>query len=227
MDCASLILSSIQLPINNSDNQVDTSTTINVDTSATIDVDQQQMVKTLGVVCLTGDGKKFYKMDVPDFVNPLNGKLFKTLEDALHFYKSYVKLSGFEARKSTEYKRKDGKVKLSGLLLLALMWLKELLTVYSQSPHKMREIEDILSKSLVEDASQDMHDNECGREELFITKTLKPLLSKFLHAKFFHEVKIMCDISKMTGCNIIGTWAIHIMTLKTCFTRSYKDGKQN
>ncbi|GKA10244.1 FAR1-related sequence 5-like protein, partial [Tanacetum coccineum] len=76
----------------------------------TIDVDQQQMVKTL------------------DSVKPLKGKLYNTLEDALHFYKTYAKLSGFEARKSTEYKRKDGKVKQKyfvcsreGFKLIALM----------------------------------------------------------------------------------------------------------
>ncbi|GKB81788.1 hypothetical protein Tco_0948683, partial [Tanacetum coccineum] len=49
--------------------------------------------------------------------------------------------------------------------------LKELLTVCSQSPDEMREIEDMLSKSVVEDTSQDMHDNESEREELFITKS--------------------------------------------------------
>ncbi|GJW35341.1 FAR1-related sequence 5-like protein [Tanacetum coccineum] len=77
----------------------------------TIHVDQQQMVKTLGIVHVTDDGVKFYKLDVPDSVKPLKGKLFNTLEDALHFYKTYAKLSGFEARKSTEYKRKYGKIK--------------------------------------------------------------------------------------------------------------------
>ncbi|GJX85935.1 FAR1-related sequence 5-like protein [Tanacetum coccineum] len=55
-------------------------------------------------------------------------QMVKTLEDALHFYKTYAKLSGFEARKSTEYKRKDGKVKQKyfvcsreGFKLIALM----------------------------------------------------------------------------------------------------------
>ncbi|GKD26239.1 FAR1-related sequence 5-like protein, partial [Tanacetum coccineum] len=77
----------------------------------TIDVDQQQMVKTLGIVRLKDDGVKFYKPDVQDSVKPLKGKLFNTLEDALHFYKTYAKLNGLEAKKSTEYTRKDGKVK--------------------------------------------------------------------------------------------------------------------
>ncbi|GJT54829.1 FAR1-related sequence 5-like protein isoform X1 [Tanacetum coccineum] len=112
MDCALSILSSMQLPINNGDNQAVTSDATVVEPDAqTIDVDQQQMVKTLGIVRLRDDGVKFYKPDVSDSVKPLKGKLFNTLEDALHFYKTYAKLSGFEARKSTEYKRKDGKVK--------------------------------------------------------------------------------------------------------------------
>ncbi|PWA72376.1 Armadillo-type fold [Artemisia annua] len=114
-----------------------------------------------------------------------------------------------EDKRKNEAKGKKDNEDRKGLLL-ALMCLKELLTVGSQSPDEMREIEDMLSKSVVEDASQDMHDNESEREELFITKILKPLLSKLLHAKFFHEVEILCDISKMIGCNVIGTWATHM-----------------
>nr|GEV83278.1 hypothetical protein [Tanacetum cinerariifolium] len=79
MDYVLSILSSIQLPINNSDNQVDTSATIDVDTSVTMDADQQQMVKTLGVVRLTDDGKKFYKPDVPDSMKPI--KVFKMMKE--------------------------------------------------------------------------------------------------------------------------------------------------
>nr|GEY54235.1 hypothetical protein [Tanacetum cinerariifolium] len=112
MDCSSSILSSIQLPINNGNNQAVTSDATVVEPDAqTIDVDQQQMVKTLGIVRLTDDGVKSYKPDVSDSVKPLKGKLLNTLEDALHFYKTYAKLSGFEARKSTQYKRKDDKNK--------------------------------------------------------------------------------------------------------------------
>ncbi|GJS53200.1 FAR1 DNA binding domain, zinc finger, SWIM-type, MULE transposase domain containing protein [Tanacetum coccineum] len=86
------------------------------------------MVKTLGIVRVKDDGVKFYKPDVPDCMKPLKGKLFNTLEDALHFYRTYAKLSGFEARKSTEYKRKDGKIKQKyfvcsreGFKLIAIM----------------------------------------------------------------------------------------------------------
>ncbi|GKA43845.1 FAR1-related sequence 5-like protein [Tanacetum coccineum] len=109
MDCALSILSSMQLPINNGDNQVVMSSdaTIVEPDVQTIDVDQHQMVKTLGIVRLRDDRVKFY-----DSVKPLKGKLFNTLEDALHFYERYAKLSGFEARKSIEYKRKDGKLEI-------------------------------------------------------------------------------------------------------------------
>ncbi|GJV80720.1 FAR1-related sequence 5-like protein [Tanacetum coccineum] len=76
MDCALSILSSMQLPINNGDNQAVTSDATVVEPDAqTIDVDQQQMVKTLGIVRLTDDGVKFYKLDVSDSVKPLKGKL--------------------------------------------------------------------------------------------------------------------------------------------------------
>ncbi|PWA54070.1 FAR1 DNA binding domain, Zinc finger, SWIM-type, MULE transposase domain, FHY3/FAR1 family [Artemisia annua] len=68
------------------------------------------MRKTLGIVRVAEDGKKFYKPDVSDDVKPLKGKFFKTLEDGIQ-YKTYAKLSGFEVRKSIQYNRKDGKLK--------------------------------------------------------------------------------------------------------------------
>ena len=83
-----------------------------VDTSGLIDVDNMRMSKTLGLVRLADNGKFFYQPDVLGVVKPLKGNLFKTLEDALNFYKTYTKLSGFDFRKSTQYNRKDGKVKL-------------------------------------------------------------------------------------------------------------------
>ena len=82
-----------------------------VDACEPIVVDNLRMRKTLGIVRVAEDGKKFYKPDVSDDVKPLKGKLFNTLEDGIQFYKTYAKLSGFEVRKSTQYNTKDGKLK--------------------------------------------------------------------------------------------------------------------
>ncbi|XP_024961417.1 Fanconi anemia group I protein [Cynara cardunculus var. scolymus] len=114
-----------------------------------------------------------------------------------------------------------------GLIFLALMCLKELLKVSSQNLDEMREIEDMLAHAVGEDASRDVleaedDDNEQvnginnQREELFITKIVKPLFSELLHAKFYHEVEILCDITNMIGSmssvrsNLLGAWAIYI-----------------
>ncbi|PWA71631.1 FAR1 DNA binding domain, Zinc finger, SWIM-type, MULE transposase domain, FHY3/FAR1 family [Artemisia annua] len=82
-----------------------------VDSCDPIVVDNVRMRKTLGIVRVAEDGKKFYKPDVSDDVKPLKGRLFNTLEDGIQFYKTYAKLSGFEVRKSTQYNTKDGKLR--------------------------------------------------------------------------------------------------------------------
>ncbi|KAI3691576.1 hypothetical protein L6452_31372 [Arctium lappa] len=131
-----------------------------------------------------------------------------------------------------DQKKKDAKGKKDnedrkGLIFLALMCLKELLTISSQNLDEMREIEDMLSDAVGADASTDVLDPEGDhneppnginnqREELFITKIVKPLFSELLHAKFYHEVEILCDIANMIGntsnvrSNLLSAWAICI-----------------
>ncbi|PWA82339.1 FAR1 DNA binding domain, Zinc finger, SWIM-type, MULE transposase domain, FHY3/FAR1 family [Artemisia annua] len=48
------------------------------------------MRKTLGLVHVAEDGKKFYKPDVSDGVKLLKGKLFKTLEDDGKLKQKYI-----------------------------------------------------------------------------------------------------------------------------------------
>ncbi|CAH1453879.1 unnamed protein product [Lactuca virosa] len=108
-------------------------------------------------------------------------------------------------QKKKEAKGKKDEDDKKGLVLLALICLKELLTICSQSPDEMREIEDMLSDSLVEDEPLNIQ-----REEVFITKIVKPLFSKLLQAKFFHEIEVLCDIAKIIGCKTVGDWAIRI-----------------
>ncbi|KAL4565776.1 hypothetical protein LXL04_029881 [Taraxacum kok-saghyz] len=102
-------------------------------------------------------------------------------------------------------KEAKGKEDKNGLVLLALMCLKELLTVCSQSQEEMGELQDMLSRSLSEDELPNIQ-----REEVFVTKIVKPLFSKLLQVKFFHEVEVLCDIAKIIGCKLIGPWALTI-----------------
>lgn len=130
-------------------------------------------------------------------------------------------------RKKKDAKGKKDNEDRKGLIFLALMCLKELLTVSSQNLEEMREIEDMLLESVGKDASRDVLDSEGDhneplnginnqREELIITKIVKPLFSELLHAKFSHEVEILCDIANMMGntssvrSNLLSAWAICI-----------------
>ncbi|KAI3756589.1 hypothetical protein L1987_56411 [Smallanthus sonchifolius] len=127
-----------------------------------------------------------------------------------------LKLIWLLMKKEGKGKKDNGDTK--GLFLLALMCLKEFVIVNSQSPEEIREIDEMLLDSVGEDVT----DSECDhdyqenginnqREKPLVTKFVKPLFSKLLHAKFFHEVEILCDIAKMTGSSdILGSWAIHI-----------------
>ncbi|KAD4178259.1 hypothetical protein E3N88_26850 [Mikania micrantha] len=126
-----------------------------------------------------------------------------------------LKLIWLLMKKETKSKKDNGDMK--SLFLLALMCLKELVIVNSHSPEDIREIEEMLSDSVGEDVvdSESDHDYQMKeidneREKLLITKFVKPLFSKFFHAKFFQEAEILCDIAKLMGSNILGSWAIHV-----------------
>ncbi|KAI3689494.1 hypothetical protein L2E82_47453 [Cichorium intybus] len=107
-------------------------------------------------------------------------------------------------QKKKEAKGKKEEEDKKGIVFIALMSLKELLTICSQSTEEMGEIEDML---LDENASSD---HNIQREELLITKIVKPLFSRLLQAKFFHEIEVLCDIAKIIGGNLVGAWAISI-----------------
>ncbi|XP_071730859.1 uncharacterized protein [Rutidosis leptorrhynchoides] len=125
-------------------------------------------------------------------------------------------------QKKKEAKGKKGNEDKKGLVLLALRCLKELVTVSSQSSDEMREVEDMLSDSVdVLDSECDHNDlvngNNDQREGVFLTKIVKSLFFKLLHAKLFHEVEILCDIAKIVvdtlssvRSNILGSWAISV-----------------
>lgn len=104
-------------------------------------------------------------------------------------------------KKEVKGKKDNGDIK--GLFLLALMCLKEFIIVYSHSPEDIKEIEEMLSDSVGE---EDVIDSECDtdyqenetnnqREKLLVTKFVKPLFSKLLHAKFFHEVEVKSSLT--------------------------------
>lgn len=96
-----------------------------------------------------------------------------------------------------EAKGKKDNEDRKGLVLLALMCLKELLLTFgSQSPEEMRKFEDMLS-DLVNgvldsecDPGDQMNGSNSQGEELFFSKFVKPLFSKLLHAKLFHEIEV-------------------------------------
>ncbi|KAK9059162.1 hypothetical protein SSX86_021781 [Deinandra increscens subsp. villosa] len=126
-----------------------------------------------------------------------------------------LKLIWLLMKKDAKGKKDNGDIK--GLFLLALMCLKELVIVNSYSLEEIREIEEMLSDSVREDAvdSECDHDYEVNetdneREKILVSKFVKPLFSKLIHAKFFHEVEILCDIAKMMRSNVLGSWAIHM-----------------
>ncbi|KAK9288581.1 hypothetical protein L1049_017040 [Liquidambar formosana] len=116
---------------------------------------------------------------------------------------------------------------------LALICLKELITISLQSPEQAGLIEDLVSVSTLEYLSMNVvdagWDDECEvasnkiddenirNKELFIGKIIRPLFSELLALSFFREVEILCDIVLMIGnklhCkwrNFHGAWAIRV-----------------
>ncbi|KAI7743443.1 hypothetical protein M8C21_011294 [Ambrosia artemisiifolia] len=104
-----------------------------------------------------------------------------------------LKLIVLLIKKDAKGKKDNGDIK--GLFLLALMCLKEFVIVNSHSPEEIREIEEMLSDSVGEDGvdSESDHDYQGNG----INNQREKLL-------------ILCDIAKMIGGDILGSWAIHI-----------------
>ncbi|KAI3505106.1 hypothetical protein L1887_27015 [Cichorium endivia] len=116
----------------------------------------------------------------------------------------WLLMQGDQKKKEAKGKKEEEDKK--GLVFIALMSLKELLTICSQSTEEMGEIEDML----LDENENASSDHNIQREELLITKIVKPLFSRLLQAKFFHEIEVLCDIAKIIGGNLVGAWAISI-----------------
>ncbi|KAH9765890.1 Fanconi anemia group I-like protein [Citrus sinensis] len=126
-------------------------------------------------------------------------------------------------KSTTDQKRKESKVRkdVEEHLCLALICLRDLITISLQNSQLTGLLEDLLSVSKLEyaldyesDESSRLDDLNVRSKELFIEKLLKPLVSELLLLSFFREVEILCDIIVMIGnelpCkwkNSHGTWA--------------------
>ncbi|PON88352.1 Fanconi anemia group I protein [Trema orientale] len=108
---------------------------------------------------------------------------------------------------------------------LALVCLKELITLSIRSPDLTALLEDLLSVSTFADSNLDgecqtasrLDDQHTRNKELFIGKTLKPLFFKLLERSFSDEVEIICGMILMMGENMPrelrnshGVWAIRV-----------------
>ncbi|KAL7144432.1 hypothetical protein ABFS83_07G012200 [Erythranthe nasuta] len=106
----------------------------------------------------------------------------------------------------------------------ALLCLKRLIEISLHSSKYAGLIDDLVSANRTEDA-----DEECGlakgiddistkSKELFIKKSIEPLLNEFLDFSFFREAEILCDIVLMIGNtlpeerrNILGSWTMKVV----------------
>ncbi|KAK6138776.1 hypothetical protein DH2020_027487 [Rehmannia glutinosa] len=115
---------------------------------------------------------------------------------------------------------------------LALLCLKKLIEISLNSSKYVGLIDDLVSAYRLEDVSTVSVDADCDDEcklaegideqstkskELFIKRTIKPLLHEFLEFSFFREAEIICDIVLMIGNklpeerrNLVGSWANRI-----------------
>ncbi|EYU43968.1 hypothetical protein MIMGU_mgv1a020892mg [Erythranthe guttata] len=112
----------------------------------------------------------------------------------------------------------------------ALLCLKRLIEISLHSSKYAGLIEDLVSANRVDDAStaavgdeecelaEGIDDQSTKSKELFIKKSIEPLLNEFLDFSFFREAEILCDIVLMIGNtlpeerrNILGSWTMKIV----------------
>ncbi|KAJ6889818.1 Fanconi anemia group I protein [Populus alba x Populus x berolinensis] len=135
--------------------------------------------------------------------------------------KSGKKLVTDEKKKEKRIKDEDRK----GYLHLALLCMKELVTISLQNPHLTGLLEDLVSVSTLEYPELDDKYEEATRiddqhiriKQLFVVKVLKPLFSELLAQSYFHELEIISDMLLVIGeklpCkqrNSHGAWSIHV-----------------
>ncbi|XVF66198.1 hypothetical protein PTKIN_Ptkin10aG0016300 [Pterospermum kingtungense] len=122
-----------------------------------------------------------------------------------------------KAKKDTEERKEH--------LYLALVCLKEMITINLCSSCLTGLLENLLSVLPLEDAglpdecdlTSEIDDQDIRNKELFILKILKPLFSELMKLSAFRTIEILCDIILMIGhklpCkwrNSHGAWAIDI-----------------
>ncbi|KAL3577547.1 hypothetical protein D5086_019051 [Populus alba] len=135
--------------------------------------------------------------------------------------KSGKKLVTDEKKKEKRIKDEDRK----GYLHLALLCMKELVTISLQNPHLTGLLEDLVSVSTLEYPELDDKYEEASRiddqhiriKQLFVVKVLKPLFSELLAQSYFHELEIISDMLLVIGeklprkqRNSHGAWSIHV-----------------
>ncbi|KAJ6323432.1 hypothetical protein OIU76_010859 [Salix suchowensis] len=130
---------------------------------------------------------------------------------------------GPEEKKKEEKRMKDEDRK--GYLHLALVCMKELVTISLQNPHLTELLEDLVSVSTLEYPELDdkyeedsrIDDQHIRTKQLFVVKVLKPLFSELLAQSYFHELEIISDMLLVIGEQLPhkqrsshGAWSIHV-----------------
>ncbi|CAK7333380.1 unnamed protein product [Dovyalis caffra] len=129
-----------------------------------------------------------------------------------------------DEKKKEEKRRKDVEDRKEHLHL-ALLCMKELVTISLQNPHLTGLLADLVSVSTLEYRELDDKYEEASRiddqhiriKELFVAKVLKPLFSELLAQSYLHEIEIISDMLLMIGeklpCkwrNSLGAWSIQV-----------------
>ncbi|XP_030508178.2 uncharacterized protein LOC115722932 isoform X1 [Cannabis sativa] len=154
----------------------------------------------------------------------------------IHILKPVGKSEASQKKKEVKGKKDLGEQ--SEYICLALICLKELITIGLKSPDSLditALLEDLLSVSTLEDASLDgecqmasgIVDQPTRNKELFIMKTLKPLFFQLLQRSYSDAVEVICGMILMIGetiprdlRNSHGAWAIRV-----CKTKEITDSK--
>ncbi|XP_017975888.1 PREDICTED: Fanconi anemia group I protein homolog isoform X1 [Theobroma cacao] len=131
---------------------------------------------------------------------------------------------------ATSQKKKESKAKKDveerkEHLHLALLCLKEMITISLCSSRLTGLLENLLSVPQLENAglhdecvlASEIDDRDIRNKELFILKFLKPMLSELMKVSAFRNIEVLCGIMLMIGhklpCkwrNSHAAWAIHI-----------------
>ncbi|KAK1380281.1 Fanconi anemia group I protein [Heracleum sosnowskyi] len=145
----------------------------------------------------------------------------------------------------TETKGRKDSEDRKELFHLALVCLRELITIALQFPEQEGIMVELVLQATLESGSEDVSDVdlvvECEVNNqtddqtersiyMFIQLTIKPIFSELLAASFFQEIEILCDITMSIGTKLsgerrrsVGDWALHIC--KSCDVKNSKIAK--